>query len=102
MIFEERRRTALTVDESRSRLKSWGLLEVGGLYNTTRENFGAATGGVFSFFPFSFFFSGPESRRCAEAVDRRRASFSTERLDSSLFFYLAANPNGIIIIVVAF
>lgn len=61
---------------------------LGGLYNTTRENFSAATGGVFSFSPFPFFFllRGRESRRCAEAGDRRRASFSTEMLDSSPLF----------------
>lgn len=64
-------------------------------YNTRRENFGAATGGVFSFFFFPFsFFSGPESRWCAEAGAWHRASFSTEMLDSSLF-YLAANLTGI-------
>lgn len=97
--FEERRRIALTVDESRSRLKSWALW--GERYNTRRENFGAATGGVFSFF-FSFsFFSGPESRWCAEAGAWHRASFSTEMLDSSLF-YLAANLTGIKKILVAF
>lgn len=71
---------------------------MGGLYNTTRENFAAATGGVFSFPPFFF----RESRRCAEAGDRRRASFSTEMLDSSLFPHLAANLDGIKAILVAF
>lgn len=54
----------MTVDERRSRLKSWGLW-LGGLYNTTRENFGAATGGVFSFsfffFLFLFFGAGVEA-----------------------------------------
>lgn len=75
---------------------------MGGLYNTTRENFSAATGGVFSFSPFPFFFRGQESRRCAEAGDRRRASFSTEMLDSSLFSCLAANLDGINAILVAF
>lgn len=35
------------------------------LYRLLRENFGAATGGMFSFFP------GPESRRDAEEGDGR-------------------------------
>lgn len=47
-----------------------------GLYNLLRENFGAATGGM-------FFFPEPESRRYAEMdVEGSRASFSTETLDS--------------------
>lgn len=42
-----------------------------GLYNLLRENFGAATGGMFSFFFLFSFFPGPESRRDAEEGDGR-------------------------------
>lgn len=75
---------------------------MGGLYNTTRENFAAATGGVFFFFPFPFF-PGAGSRRdvLRQEIDVGRHS-APMMLNSSLFFCFAANLDGMNAMLVAF